>query len=68
MFGRTGHDRFLRTEKTDLMSESIDDSTEHGHRAPGGDETADGGAHGRHRGTTANDDAPEADPHGRHRR
>ncbi|MGW4808806.1 hypothetical protein [Kitasatospora sp. NPDC004272] len=50
------------------MSESIDDSTEHGHRAPGGDETADGGAHGRHRGTTANDDAPEADPHGRHRR
>lgn len=50
------------------MSESIDDTTEHDHRAPGADETANGGTHGRHRGGTANDDAPEADPHGRHRR
>ncbi|MFJ4678498.1 MULTISPECIES: hypothetical protein [unclassified Kitasatospora] len=50
------------------MSESFDDSTEHDHRAPGADQTADGGAHGRHRGGTASDDAPEAAPHGRHRR
>ncbi|WP_157845494.1 hypothetical protein [Kitasatospora phosalacinea] len=68
MFGGTDHARFLRPEKTDLMSETIDGTTEHGHRAPGTDETPDGGAHGRHRGTTAGDDAPEADPHGRHRR
>ncbi|GGQ50833.1 hypothetical protein GCM10010195_02310 [Kitasatospora griseola] len=57
----------IRTEKTDQMSESIDDTT-HDHRAPGADEAADGLAHGRHRGTTASDDSADADPHGRHRR
>ncbi|RKE18873.1 hypothetical protein [Streptomyces sp. TLI_171] len=49
------------------MSESIDDTTEHDHRAPA-DEAAESRAHGRHRGATAGDDTAEADPHGRHRR
>ncbi|MEV4559774.1 hypothetical protein AB0K51_22640 [Kitasatospora sp. NPDC049285] len=50
------------------MSESLNDTTEHDHGAPGADEAADHAAHGRHRGVTANDDAADADPHGRHRR
>ncbi|MFJ5232293.1 hypothetical protein ACIQBJ_20660 [Kitasatospora sp. NPDC088391] len=49
------------------MSESIDDTTEHDHRAPAED-VPEGAAHGRHRGSNAGDDTPEADPHGRHRR
>jgi len=49
------------------MSDTLNDTTEHEHAAPGADE-ADGNAHGRHRGLTAPDDNTENDPHGRHRR
>ncbi len=52
------------------MSETLTDSTEHDSTTPGADEAtaADATMHGRHRGVTAPDDTPEADPHGRHRR
>ncbi|GAA4997084.1 hypothetical protein [Kitasatospora paranensis] len=51
------------------MSETLTDTTEHDRTAPGADEaTAEHDVHGRHRGSTAPDDLPDADPHGRHRR
>lgn len=51
------------------MSETLTDTTEHDLGAPGADEAAaQRTVHGRHRGTTAPDDRPDADPHGRHRR
>lgn len=52
-----------RTEKTIQMSETLTDTTEHG----ADEATSEDQLHGRHRGTTAADDTPEADPHGRHR-
>ncbi|WP_198045701.1 hypothetical protein [Kitasatospora mediocidica] len=45
------------------MSETLTDTTEHG----ADEATAEDQLHGRHRGVTAPDDTPEADPHGRHR-
>ncbi|MFD9130397.1 hypothetical protein [Kitasatospora sp. NPDC059571] len=51
------------------MSETLTDTTEHDRTARGADAAAaDDNAHGRHRGFTAADDRPDADPHGRHRR
>ncbi|MEU9126530.1 hypothetical protein AB0D08_00175 [Kitasatospora sp. NPDC048540] len=50
------------------MSETLTDTTKHDLGAARAEEAADGGAHGRHRGTTAPDDSPESNPHGRHRR
>ncbi|WP_405013524.1 hypothetical protein [Kitasatospora sp. NBC_01539] len=51
------------------MSETLTDTTEHDRTAHGADEAAAADAvHGRHRGSTAPDDRPDADPHGRHRR
>ncbi|MER8182748.1 hypothetical protein [Kitasatospora sp. NPDC094015] len=50
------------------MSDTLNDTTEHDRGAHGAEQAAEGSAHGRHRGTTAPDDSPEVDPHGRHRR
>ncbi|GAA2741202.1 MULTISPECIES: hypothetical protein [Kitasatospora] len=50
------------------MADTLNDTTEHDHAAPGADEAAEGTGHGRHRGVTAADDSAEGDPHGRHRR
>ncbi len=52
-----------RTEKTIQMSETLTDTTKHG----ADEATSEDAIHGRHRGVTAADDTPEADPHGRHR-
>lgn len=45
------------------MSETLTDTTQHG----ADEATSEDAIHGRHRGVTAPDDKPEADPHGRHR-
>ncbi|MEV4614337.1 hypothetical protein AB0K43_17320 [Kitasatospora sp. NPDC049258] len=53
------------------MSDTLNDITEHDRGAIGtigAEEAAEGSAHGRHRGSTAPDDSPGSDPHGRHRR
>ncbi|MFC8449388.1 hypothetical protein [Kitasatospora sp. NPDC057223] len=50
------------------MSDTLTDTTGPDTTGRGADEgAAAGGAHGRHRGLTAPDDTPAADPHGRHR-
>ncbi|WP_327069442.1 hypothetical protein [Kitasatospora sp. NBC_01302] len=45
------------------MSETLTATTDHG----ADEATSRDSIHGRHRGGTAADDNPEADPHGRHR-
>ncbi|GGV05032.1 hypothetical protein GCM10010495_15740 [Kitasatospora herbaricolor] len=54
---------------SDTLSDTTSpDSTGHGGaRHDTGASTAADSAHGRHRGTTAPDDNPQADAHGRHR-
>lgn len=53
-------DDTTHTENTTLMTDALTDiTTENG---------ADEEAHGRHRGHLAEEEAPEANPHGRHRR
>ncbi|MFJ8627187.1 hypothetical protein ACIRD3_30715 [Kitasatospora sp. NPDC093550] len=50
------------------MSDTLTDTTGPAITGTDADEkTAGDSAHGRHRGRSAADDSPEADPHGRHR-
>ncbi|MBP0451844.1 hypothetical protein J5Y04_20180 [Kitasatospora sp. RG8] len=51
------------------MSDTLTDTTGPAANGTDADETTaeDTASHGRHRGRTAADDSPEADPHGRHR-
>lgn len=54
----------LRTEKTNLMSDTLTGPAVTGTDAD--EKTAkDTASHGRHRGGSAADDRPETDPHGR---
>ncbi|MEV6973353.1 hypothetical protein [Kitasatospora sp. NPDC093806] len=51
------------------MSDTLTDTTGPAVNGTDADETTaeDTASHGRHRGHSAADDAPEVDPHGRHR-
>ncbi|MFE6870249.1 hypothetical protein ACFVFS_27305 [Kitasatospora sp. NPDC057692] len=50
------------------MSDTLTDTTGPVHGTDADETTAEDTAlHGRHRGRSAADDSPEADPHGRHR-